>query len=149
MDKSRISKENFEKAVNYAYGKDERFPILLLVDGSAGIYAYDELVRRYEVFVYRDGIDEGSEKGDLYESFEKYLERSNKDYPDLNPRNISTVFSPDNDGFLENIVDFEGSLFVKGTDGVYYEVTSIDGDIFGVNPEADYDDITETYFFSD
>jgi len=111
----------------------------LLIDGVAGIYAYNELVSRYTVYTYRDIPKE-------YEKLEDTLKREALNNPEEKPREIDTIFNPDNDEFIENIEDFTNNLYVS-IEGTFYSIESENGDIFATHPDADYEEETDSYFF--
>lgn len=104
---------------------------ILLVDGHHGIYAYNELVRRFTVYV---------------KCHDKYIQLANKLSLDPQWKGVdpSGVFHPDTDGWCENI-DWLEPLFVQGEDGRSWRVESIDGDLWAINPMATWDEDEEAY----
>jgi hypothetical protein len=142
MNKVKILKEAADKSSEYATDKSVEFPVIPLIDGARGIYAYNELVSRYKILVETD-----FEGRTIYRPLDEYLADYNRAYPENRPEFPETVFNPKNDIYLENIVDFEDKLFVRGDDNIYYRIVSDNGDIFAVNPRAEYDENTDTYYF--
>jgi hypothetical protein len=142
MNKVKILKEAADKSSEYATDKSVLFPVIPLIDGASGIYAYNELVSRYKILVETD-----FEGRTIYRPLDEYLADYNRAYPKLRPEFPETVFSPKNDVYLDNIVDFEDKLFVRGDNGIYYRVVSDNGDIYAVDPRAEYDEETDTYYF--
>ena len=108
-------------------------PIMLLVDSAAGIYTYDSLVTRYPVYVGEDN--------------RKPLAEWLASNPDFLDETVDTVFHPDNEHWCDNIDTIENhGLYVQHTEsGEFWRVESVDGDIFAVNPAAEWSDETETY----
>jgi hypothetical protein len=142
MNKVEILKESINKSSEYATDKKDVFPVIPLIDGAVGIYAYDELVRRYKVLVETD-----FEGRTIYKPLGEYLTDYNRAYSELRPEFPETIFSPKNDVYLDNIVDFEDKLYVRGDNDIYYRVVSDNGDIYAVDPRAEYDEETDTYYF--
>ena len=107
----------------------------LLVDGSAGIYAYHSLVNRYLVYVFgAHGMQRLSEW---------MKTRADFDYLDLD-----NIFHPDNGEWCENIdyLTITESLYVYDTDThLYWFIESIDGDIWAIHPEAEWNDTSEQW----
>lgn len=136
MDIEKQKKDTTNKACS-----GEEASVYLLVDGVRGIYSYDFLIKNYPIYVF-DGKVEG---GETYISFVDYLKREALNCAECEPRTIEDIFNPENEEFSENISEFEFSLYVKGDNGVFYEITSMNGEIFAIHPEAEYDDETETY----
>jgi len=54
----------------------------------------------------------------------------------------------DNEDWCENIeyIEYHNQLRVKNGNGTFWEVQSIDGDIFAINPLAEWDDEMEGYY---
>jgi hypothetical protein len=140
MSNVKVLKEENDKIL--VFDKSDLFPVIPLIDGAVGIYAYDELVRRYKVLVETD-----FEGRTIYKPLGEYLTDYNRAYPENRPESAETIFSPKNDIYLENIVDFEDRLFVRGDNDIYYRVVSDNGDIYAVDPRAYYDENTDTYYF--
>ena len=142
MNKVKILKEAVDKSSEYTTDKSVEFPVIPLIDGAAGIYAYNELVSRYKVFVETD-----FEGRTIYKPIDEYLIDYGRAFPKLKSESAETVFNPNNDVYLDNIVDFEDRLFVRGDNRVFYRIVSDNGDIYAVNPRAEYDEKTDTYYF--
>jgi hypothetical protein len=142
MNKIKILNDTYDRAVKYDTDKSVEFPVIPLIDGASGIYAYDELVRRYSVLVETD-----FEGRTIYKPLNEYLTDYGRAFPEDKVETLETVFSPDNADYLDNIVDFEDKLFIRGDNGIYYRVVSDNGDIYAVDPRAEYDEETDTYYF--
>jgi hypothetical protein len=136
-----ILKEAVDKSSEYATDKKVELPVISLIDGANGIYAYNELVRRYKVLVETD-----FEGKTIYKPIDEYLIDYGRAYPEDKVETLETVFSPDNADYLDNIVSFEDKLFVRGDNDVYYRIVSDNGDIYAVDSRAEYDEETDTYF---
>lgn len=142
MSNVKVLKEEIDGILERVFDKKDVFPVFPLIDGAVGIYAYDELVRRYKVLVETE-----FERRTIYKPLDEYLTDYNRAYPELKSESAETVFSPKNDVYLDNIVDFEDKLFVRGDNGVFYRIVSDNGDIYAVDPRAEYDEETDTYYF--
>jgi hypothetical protein len=142
MSNGKVLKEESDKILERVFDKKVELPVIPLIDGASGIYAYNELVSRYKILVETD-----FEGKTIYKPLDEYLADYNRAYPKLRPEFPETVFSPKNDVYLDNIVDFEDKLFVRGDNGIYYRVVSDNGDIYAVDPRAEYDEETDTYYF--
>lgn len=137
MNKLRVVKDAIDKI-----DKTVDLPAFPVIDGAAGIYAYNELVRRYSVLVETD-----FEGRMIYKPLDEYLVDYGRAYPEDKAETLETVFYPDNDDYLDNIISFEDKLFVRGDNGVFYQLVSDNGDIFAVDPRAEYDEETGGYYF--
>lgn len=93
----------------------EKEPMILLVDSANGIYAWDCLGKRYHLY---------REDGNQFE--------------------YTGQFHPDNEFWCENI-DFEGYLYVKNDFGILWRIEDHEGDIFAINPNAEWNDETQQY----
>jgi hypothetical protein len=118
---------------------------LYVIDGANGIYSFNELVSRFgeRLYIFVGKV----ETGEKYEKFEDYLKKEALSNPEERPRTIETIFHPDNEDFMDNIVDFENQLYVKDDTGIYYSVSSESEGIYFIHPDAEYDEITERYYF--
>lgn len=105
----------------------------LLIDSHHGIYAYDVLRQSYPLFI----------RTVTYEPLETYLAK-HRDY--FGDEELRSIFHPDNDQWCENIDYLEShGLYVQHENGSFWPVQSIDGDIWAINPDAEWNDETETY----
>ena len=109
--------------------------INLLVDGSAGVYAYSSLAKRYPLFI------------DSHTGRHTDLAEHLKNDAYIGEESIESVFDPDNEFYCENIdwLTCNNTLCVKHDNGEYWRVESIDGDIFAVNPKASWNDDIDNY----
>jgi hypothetical protein len=143
MSNVKVLKEESDKILERVFDKKVELPVIPLIDGANGIYAYNELVSRYKVLVETE-----FEGRTIYKPLDEYLTDYNRAYSEeLRPEFPETVFSPKNDVYLDNIVSFEDKLFVRGDNGIYYRIVSDNGDIFAVDPRAEYDEESDTYYF--
>jgi hypothetical protein len=104
-------------------------PTRILVDGSAGHYAAENLLTRYPTFVEHDGHM-----------------MPLPDYLASEGETLEAVFNPENPECGENI-DWliDGRLIVKNDDGEYWVIAWNDGDLIAINPLADWCDQCEAY----
>ena len=110
-------------------------PMVLLVDSHHGIYTHKVLAETYPLFM--------AENGDHIPLLEWMNSRA-----DFDGETLESVFDPDNEDWCENIeyIEYHNQLRVKNGNGTFWEVQSIDGDIFAINPLAEWDDEMEGYY---
>lgn len=107
-------------------------PRVLLVDGSHGIYAWYNLASRYTLFLAIARVQDSLT-----------LEEYDQDAAKLD-------FHPDNQEWCENIQYAESKgLYVQNDDGTFWRVEQIDGDIWAINPLAEWDDEAGEYVIAD
>ena len=83
----------------------------LLVNSANGIYAFHTLATNYDLY---------SQEGIQY-----------------NKEVMIRDFNPDNEDYCDNVCYIEQDLYVK-EEGKLYRVESIEGDIWAINPAAEY-----------
>lgn len=112
-----------------------REPMMLLVDSRHGVYTYDTLVKTYPLFMAED---------DKYIPLLDWMS-SRADFDGETPE---TVFHPDTENWSENVdcIEYRNQLCIKTNAGEYWQVQSIDGDIWAINPSAEWSDETEEYY---
>jgi len=130
-------------------------PMVCLIDGAAGIYAWHELVTRYDVFVSWKDAPRGQAdpKTGLFVCPLMNVANTPKMEPLRNidvlrrlnytEETINTIFHPDTESYLENVADLEDCLFVKSGER-YWRIWQ-EGDIFAVNPNSKWNDETESF----
>jgi len=127
-------------------------PMVCLIDGAAGIYAWHELVTRYDVFV--SWKDAPRVQKTLYSTIRTISQEKDANFSPLRcvdvlrrlnytEETINTIFHPDTESYLENVADLEDCLFVKI--GERYWSIYQEGDIFAVNPDSEWSNETESF----
>lgn len=112
---------------------------ILLVNNQHGIYTYHVLATNFPLFV-SDGFVTNSN----YIPLKEWLAHRE----DMANETIETAFHPDNEESVENIeyCAYHNILAVQNEKtGDFWRVESIDGDIWAINPHAEYDEELETY----
>ena len=93
----------------------------LLVDSHHGIYCWKSLAERY--FLYRD------------------------DGTQLPQDNMIQAFDPDNEYWCDEVdCNLNTGLYVMNDDKTLWRVDQIEGDIWAINPEAEWSEEDETYY---
>jgi len=103
-----------------------------LVSNQNGIYSYYILAKNYRLFLatgYADGKP-------LYTEYNE--DKAKKD------------FHPDNEQWCDSIDWAENyGLSIKDEDGSFWRVESIEGDIYAINPNAEWDEDEDAYILKD
>ena len=96
----------------------------LLVDGAQGIYAWHSLVTRYEL-VNKDG----------------------EPITEIEGQPLAEAMHPDDENWGENADGLKDRLEarVKGSDGKLWRIEQIEGDIWAIHPDAEWDETQDTY----
>lgn len=112
--------------------------MILLINSATGVYNYHSLILRYPVLV-----DVGGEVIPIANWLCKQT--------GFEEETLATLFHPDNEHYCDNIEHFDTSqdtLMVKeGGKGLWdwWAVECIEGDIWAINPEADWDEEKNTW----
>lgn len=113
--------------------------IELLVDDHHGVYSYHVLAQQHPLYV-----NDGPLTGYKYIDLATWLSRR----ADMDGETLETVFHPDNEEWSENVeyLEYHNILAVEGDNGEYWQVMSLDGGIFAINPKVEWDYEKEEYY---
>src|SRR5574340_480436 len=124
-------------ALRYGDMEMKKEPMGHLVSSQNGVYCYHVLAKNFPLFV---GFT-GGKKQELSDFLLNNSDVMGAAYT------LETVFNPDNPGWCENIDYLERlGLFVQSAmDETFWRIESIEGDIWAINPCAEWDDEADNY----